>query len=78
MIFRSRDSHRYTKILTYKTIIPKLCAGSKTWTLTQRAKGRLKIFERRVHKQILASYTESGVEDDKNAYCQFNEPTVLK
>jgi hypothetical protein len=60
-IFRSKQIHRNNKIKLYKTLImPILCYGSVTWTLTQTSEQMLNTLERKILRRIYGPRHEGG------------------
>jgi len=63
-LFKNKNISKKLKLRLKKTIIDKMLTyPSETWTLTNRDRKQLNIFERKVHRRILGPVYDNGKEN---------------
>jgi hypothetical protein len=61
-LFRSRTVSRIVKIKIYKTILkPVVVFGCEAWSMTEKDKTRLNMWERKILRRVYGPVTEQGV-----------------
>jgi hypothetical protein len=61
-LFRSRTVSRIVKIKIYKTIVkPIVMFGCEAWSMTEKDKTRLNMWEREILRKVYGPVTEEGV-----------------
>jgi hypothetical protein len=61
-LFRSRTVSRIVKIKIYKTILkPSVMFGCEAWSMREKDKTRLNMWERKILRKVYGPVTEQGV-----------------
>jgi hypothetical protein len=82
--FKNRNISKKLKLSLKNTIIDKtLTYASETWTLTNRDRKQLNVFERKVYRRIVGAVYDSEKENwriliNKEIYASVKEPTVTE
>jgi hypothetical protein len=82
--FKNKYISRKLKLRLKNTIIDKtLTHASETWTLTERDKKQLNVFERKVYRRILGSVYDNEKENwristNKEIYASVRKPTIIE
>lgn len=79
-VLKSKNVHRNNKLRVYKTIIRPIASyGSEAWTMTERTKNMLNIFERKVLRKILGPVKDDNIWRTRfnyELYSLFKEPPL--